>query len=89
MTASKTTLDNIDYCINTLKLATKILEWERIKAEQGISLDETSEQTILDIAIDHDLTCAEVYEVLSGEEQQRRDSILRSLSYYDTSRDDD
>lgn len=88
MTASKTTINNLDYCINVLNLAVKILEWEKVKAEQGISLDETSEQTILDISIDHDLTCAEVYEVLSGEEQQRRDSILRSLSYYDTARDD-
>lgn len=88
MTASKTTINNLDYCINVLNLAVKILEWEKVKAEQGISLDETSEQTILDISIDHDLTCEEVYEVLSGEEQQRRDSILRSLAYYDTARDD-
>ena len=88
MTASKTTINNIDYCINVMQLAVKILEWERIKAEQGIKIDEASEQTILDIAIDHDLTCAEVYEVLSGDEQLRRDSILRSLSYYDTARDD-
>lgn len=89
MTASKTTINNLDYCINVLNLVVKILEWEKTKIEQGIQLDEKSEQTILDIAIDQDITCAEVYDVLSGEEQQRRDSILRSLSYYDTARDDD
>ena len=73
--ASKTTIDNLDYCINTLRMAQKLLEWERYKAVEGIELDDVSEQTVLDAALEHNMTCAEVYEILSEDAEVKRESI--------------
>ena len=86
---SKTTIETLDYCISTLKMAQKLLEWERYKAAEGVELDDASEQTVLDAALDHDMTCAEVYEILAADSQEKRRSVLESQLYRDFEPDKD
>lgn len=67
---SKTTIDAIECCISSLGIAQKLLAWEAYKMAQDVTIDDVSEQTVIDIALEYDLPCGDVYEILSDESQE-------------------